>query len=154
MVLQKSQHFAGPLRSRSSHRSRKMTATMTVMDPASIPQNRAHLDAADRNQLIRLELLLAQGLYDDAQEIAEDLWLEANDAHKRLYQGLSNAITAVVARQSRQLRGARQIARQTRSMLEPYPRRAIGIELDALLDSVDDFVLRGEGPILLLRQGG
>lgn len=127
---------------------------MTIMDPTSIPEDRGHLDEDDRGQLLRLELLLSQGRYDEAQEIAEDLWLEATDAHKRLYQGLSNAVTAVVARQARQLRGARQIARQTRTMMAPYPRRVLGIELDTLLDSVDEFVIRGEGPILLLRQGG
>ena len=123
------------------------------MDPAQIPADRSHLDADDRDRLIRLELFLGQGLYDEAQEAAEDLWLEATDAHKRLYQGLSNAITAVCARQARQLRGARQIALQSRNMLAPYPRVALGIELDALLDSVDAFVLRGEGPVHLVRQG-
>ncbi len=127
---------------------------MTIMDPASIPEDRGHLAEDDRRQLLRLELLLNQGRYDEAQEVAEDLWLEATDAHKRLYQGLSNAVTAVVARQARKVRGARQIAQQTRTMVAPYPRRVIGIELDTLLDSMDDFVLRGEGPILLLRQGG
>ena len=127
---------------------------MTIMDPALVPEDRGHLDEIDRRQLLRLELLLQQTRYDDAQEVVEDLWLEATDAHKRLYQGLSNAVTAVVARQAHQSRGARQIASQTRTILSPYPRRVIGIELDTLLDSVDDFVLRGEGPILLLRQGG
>jgi len=126
---------------------------MTIMDPTSIPEDRQHLDKDDRDQLLRLELLLGQGRYDEAQEVAEDLWLEATDAHKRLYQGLSNAVTAVVARQARQLRGARQIAQQTRTMMAPYPRRVLGIELDTLLDSVDEFIVRGEGPILLLRQG-
>jgi len=126
---------------------------MTVMDPALIPADRSHLDDDDRSMLIRLDLLVAQGNIDDAQEIAEDLWLESNDAHKRLYQGISNALTAVCARQAQQLRGARQIAEQTRTMLEPFPRRAIGIDLDTLIESVNDFVTRGEGPILLLGQG-
>ena len=126
---------------------------MTIMDPALIPADRSHLDDEDRSMLIRLELLVAQGLFDDAQEVAEDLWLESTDAHKRLYQGLSNALTAVCARQAHQPRGARQIATQTRTMLEPFPRKVLGIELDALLESVADFVARGEGPVLLLRQG-
>jgi hypothetical protein len=123
------------------------------MDPATIPAGRRHLDDDELAMLMRFELLVAQGRFDDAQEAAEDLWLEATDAHKRLYQGLSNALTAVCARQANQLRGAREISARTRQMLEPYPRTVIGIELDALLGSVDDFVVRGEGPILLLRQG-
>lgn len=127
---------------------------MAVMDPMSIPAGRGHLDAEDRDRLLRLELLVADGRYDQAQEQAEDLWLEAVDAHKRLYQGLSNALTAVVARLERKRRGSREIAARTRDMLAPYPRHALGFDLEALLDSVDDFVLRGEGPILLLRQGG
>ncbi len=102
---------------------------------------------------MRFELLVAQGRHDDAQEEAEDLWLEATDAHKRLYQGLSNALTAVCAREAGQRRGAREIAQRTRHMLAPFPNRVIGFELDALLESVNEFVLRGEGPILLLRQG-
>jgi hypothetical protein len=126
---------------------------MPIMDPSLIPAGREHLDTDERAQLIRFDLLVAQGYHSDAQEIAEDLWLEAVDAHKRLYQGLSNAMTAVCAREIRQIRGAQQIAQRTREMLAPYPRRALDIELDVLLDTVDDFVLRGEGPILLLRQG-
>lgn len=127
---------------------------MAIMDPSRIPIGRAHLDEGDRRRLLRLELLVAAGRFDEAQETAEELWLEATDAHKRLYQGLSNALTAVCARQSRQLRGARQIADQTGSMLAPFPRRALDLELDALIESVRDFVARGEGPVLLRRQGG
>jgi len=127
---------------------------MAIMDPHRIPSGRAHLDEHDRQRLLRLELLVADGRFDEAQETAEGLWLEANDAHKLLYQGLSNALTAVCARQARQLRGARQIADATRSMLAPFPRRVLDLELDVLLDSVRDFVLRGEGPILLRGQGG
>jgi hypothetical protein len=126
---------------------------MPIMDPSLIPADRAHLDSEERAQLIRFDLLVAQSHHSEAQEIAEDLWLEAVDAHKRLYQGLSNAMTAVCAREIRQIRGARQIAQRTREMLAPYPRRVLNIELDVLLESVDSFVLRGEGPILLLRQG-
>lgn len=124
------------------------------MDPSRVPAGRDHLDEDDRRRLMRLELLVAAGRFEEAQELAEDLWLEATDAHKRLYQGISNALTAVRARQARQLRGARQIAEQTRAMLAPYPRLVLGLELDALLDSVRDYVIRGEGPVLLKRQGG
>ena len=116
---------------------------MAIMDPTLIPEDSGHLDDDERRRMIRLELLVDQGKFDDAQEVAEDLWLESTDAHKRLYQGISNAFTAVVARQSRQVRGARQISEQTRVMLAPYPRRVIGIELDALLESVRDFVVCG-----------
>jgi hypothetical protein len=127
---------------------------MAIMDPRRIPPGRSHLDESDRRRLIRLELEVAAGRFDDAQETAEELWLEATDAHKLLYQGLSNALTAVCARQARKLRGARQIASETRTLLAPFPRRALDLELDALLESVGDFVARGEGPILLRRQGG
>jgi hypothetical protein len=127
---------------------------MAIMDPALIPADRKHLDADERRRLLRLELLVDQGRFDEAQEVAEDLWLASTDAHKRLFQGLSNALTAVCARQSRKRRGARQISEQTRIMLAPFPRRAVGLELDALLDSLDAYVTRGEGPILLRRQGG
>lgn len=123
------------------------------MDPARIPADRAHLDPEERRELLRFELLVAANRFEDAQEVAEDLWREAVDAHKRLYQGLANALTAVCARQAQQVRGAREIAGRTREMLAPYPRLALGIELDPLLDSMDELVLRGVGPLLLLRQG-
>jgi hypothetical protein len=127
---------------------------MAIMDPSRVPPGRGHLDPEDRARLTRLELLVAGGRFEEAQEVAEDLWLEATDAHKRLYQGLSNALTAVCARRARQVRGARQIAERTEAMLAPYPRHALDLELDALLESVRDFVARGEGPVLLRRQGG
>jgi hypothetical protein len=126
---------------------------MAIMDPSQIPADRDHLDEDDRARLIAFELLVGQGKHHDAQDVVEELWLEATDAHKRLYQGLSNAMTAVCAREAFQRRGAREIARHTRELLADYPRRALGIELDASLDPVDRFVRRGEGPILLLRQG-
>jgi hypothetical protein len=126
---------------------------MTVMSPERIPAGRSHLSDDERKQLLRLELLVDQGKFEDAQEVAEDLWIEAIDAHKLLFQGISNALTAVCARQARQLRGAREIAGRTRTMLAPFPRRVLRIDLDALLDSMSDFVIRGEGPIHLLRQG-
>lgn len=124
------------------------------MDPGRVPEGRAHLDEDERDALIRLELLVAAGRFDEAQELSEDLWREATDAHKRLYQGVSNALTAVCARRARKLRGARQIAEQSRVMLEPYPRRALDLDLDALLASVHDVIVRGEGPVLLRWQGG
>lgn len=127
---------------------------MAIMDPRRIPSGRSHLDEHDRRRLIRLELAVAAGRFDEAQEMAEDLWLEASDAHKLLFQGLSNALTAVCARQARKLRGAQQIADETRRLLAPFPRRVLDLELDALLESVRHFVVRGEGPILLRRQGG
>jgi hypothetical protein len=126
---------------------------MSIMDPTRIPPDRRHLDGDDRGMLIRLELLVAQGKFDEAQEVAEDLWLESADAHKRLFQGVSNALTAVCARQAHQHRGAREIAARTRTMLEPFPRTVIGIDLDVLLESVNEFITRGEGPVLLIRQG-
>jgi hypothetical protein len=126
---------------------------MSIMDPALVPPDRGHLDPDDRRLLLRLELLVAQDKFEDAQEVAEDLWIEATDAHKRLYQGLSNALTAVCARRAHQVRGAREIADRTRTMLAPFPRLVVGIELDTLLVSMNEFIVRGEGPILLLRQG-
>ena len=126
---------------------------MAIMDPALVPPDRRHLEPDDRRLLLRLELLVAQEKFDEAQEVAEDLWIEATDAHKSLYQGLSNALTAVCARRAHQVRGAREIADRTRTMLAPFPRLALGIELDALMDSMNQFIVRGEGPILLLRQG-
>ncbi len=127
---------------------------MAIMDPRLVPATRDHLDSADRNLLLRFELLVAQGKHEPAQEVAEELWLGAHDAHKRLYQGLSNALTAVCAREAGKVRGARQIARRTHEMLAEYPRTALGLEIDVLLASVDRFVKRGEGPILIHRQGG
>jgi hypothetical protein len=126
---------------------------MAIMDPSGIPADRRHLELDDRSQLLRFELLLGQRRFDEAQEVVEDLWLEATDAHRGLYQGLSNALTAVCARDARQRRGARQIAQRTLAMLAPYPRLALGIDLDVLLESVQDYVIRGDGPILVLRQG-
>jgi hypothetical protein len=123
------------------------------MDPARLPPDRRHLDEADRTALLRFELLVQVGRFDDAKDLVEDLWHEATDAHRRFYQGLANALTAVCARQYRQSRGAVEIAGRTREMLAPYPRRALGFDLDALLDSVEDFVERGSGSVLLVRQG-
>jgi hypothetical protein len=123
------------------------------MEPALIPDARDHLDDDDRERLLRFELQVGQGLHHEAQDTIEELWLEANDAHKRLYQAISNGLTAVCAREARKRRGAREIADRTRSMLAPFPRRSLGIDLEVFLRSVEDFVLRGEGPVLLLAQG-
>jgi hypothetical protein len=93
----------------------------------------------------------ADGRFGEAQEAAEDLWL-GDRRPQALYQGLSSALTAVCARQ-RAAQGARQIADATLHA-RAFPRRALDLEFDVLLDSVRDFVVRGEGPILLRRQGG
>ena len=126
---------------------------MAIMKPDQLPPDRRHLDREDRVRLLRFELLIGQNRFAEAQDAAEDLWLEATDAHKGLYRGLANAVTAVCARDARQRRGAEEIARRSRALLAPYPRHVLDIDLDALLDSVDRFVDRGEGSILLLRQG-
>jgi hypothetical protein len=126
---------------------------MAIMDPARIPATREHLDDDERNRLLRFELLVNQGKHDLAQEVVEDLWIEAHDAHRLLFQGLSNAMTAVCAREARQLRGAREVAQRTHQMLAAFPRHVLDIDLSALLESMDDFVQRGEGPILLRREG-
>ena len=126
---------------------------MAVMDPACIPAGRAHLDADDRLRLLRMELCAEQGRFEEAQDLAEELWLEAVDAHKRLYQGLANAFTAAAARSALQRRGAREIAARTRRMLAPYPRTVLDLELEAFLDSLDALVERGDGTLLMRRQG-
>jgi len=126
---------------------------MAFMDPTQIPADRDHLEPEDRDRLLRFELLLAQGRFAPAQEVAEDLWVEATDAHKDLFKGLANALTAVCAREAQKRRGAGEIAHRSRVILAPFPRRVLDIDLDVLLDSMDDFITRGEGPILLQRQG-
>jgi Domain of unknown function (DUF309) len=126
---------------------------MAIMDPALLPADRDHLGDEDRDQLLRFELLVAQNRFDEAQEIVEDLWIEATDAHKDLYKGLANVLTAVCAREAQQRRGAREIAHQSRVILAPFPRLVLGVDLDALLDSVDDYVERGDGSVRFLRQG-
>jgi predicted metal-dependent hydrolase len=126
---------------------------MAIMSPHDVPNSRHHLDEGDRLDLLRLEMLVAQGKIWDAQEAAEDLWRSARDAHRELYHGLSNALTAACARESGQDRGARQILERTARILEPFPRRALGFDLDALLDSVRELVHRGDGPVHLVRQG-
>lgn len=126
---------------------------MAFMDPSEIPAHRRHLDDDDRARLLRFDLLVAQDRFAEAQETIEDLWFEATDAHKELYQGLSNALTAVCARNAGKRRGASEIATRSRTILGPFPRRVLEIDLDAMLDSVLSFVERGGGPVVLLRQG-
>jgi hypothetical protein len=126
---------------------------VTFPKPELLPPGRDHLDADDRSRLLRFDLLVADGRFERAMEIAEDLFFEATDAHRKLYHGLVNALTAVRARELGKRRGAREIAVRTRAMLAPLPRRSLGFDLDALADSVDRFVTRGDGQVLLLRQG-
>lgn len=126
---------------------------MAIMDPSLLPADRRHLDADDRTNLLRLELLVGQSRLDEAHDLVEDLWIEATDAHKELYKGLTNALTAVIACDAGQHRGAAEIAQRSRVILTPFPRPVLGLDLDALLDSVESFVERGEGPILVHRQG-
>lgn len=126
---------------------------MAIMDPALLPPDRSHLDDEDRRRLLRFELLIGENRIDEAQEIVEELWLEAIDAHRELYRGLANALTAVCARQATHRRGAAEIAHQSRVILDPFPRHVLGLDLDALLDSVSSHVERGDGPVVFLRQG-
>jgi hypothetical protein len=46
-----------------------------------------------------------------------------------------------------------EIAHRSRVILAPFPRRVLDIDLDVFLDSMNDFITREEGPILLQRQG-
>ncbi len=121
--------------------------SMAIMDPADIPSGRDHLDPTDRARLEHFERLVATGALAEAQDLAEELWVEAVDAHKGLFRGLANALTAACARSRGQLRGAREIAAATRTMLSPYPSRAVGLDLDRLLASLDAFVATGEGRV-------
>jgi len=120
---------------------------MAVMDPAGIPPGRDHLDPEDLTRLERLERLVNAGELDQAQDVAEELWAEMTDAHRGLFRGLANALTAACARSRGQVTGARQIAVSTRTMLSPFPRVALGLDLDRLLDSLDAFVASGTGRI-------
>jgi Uncharacterized conserved protein len=121
---------------------------MAVMEPSAVPPGRDHLDPEEVALLAAMECHLAAGDHRAAQDCAEDLWRLATDAHKRLYQGLSNALTAVCARELGHLRGAREIAARTHEMLRPYPRRVLGLDLETLLATMDRFVATGGGPVL------
>jgi predicted metal-dependent hydrolase len=126
---------------------------VAFLSASELPPDRAHLEPEDRDALLRFELLVADRRFDEAQEIVEDLWREAIDAHRDLYHGLANALTAVCARDLRKRRGAAEIAHRSRELLAPFPRLVLDLELDSLLDSIDTFVVRGDGPVLLRRQG-
>ena len=126
---------------------------MAIMNPSHLPTDRRHLDEDDRAGLLRFEFLLEQTRFDEAHDLVEDLWAVATDAHKDLYKGLANALAAVIARGADQQRGAAEIAQRCRVILAPYPRLVLGFDLDALLDSVESFVERGEGHILVRRRG-
>ena len=82
-------------------------------------------------------------MYEEAQDCAEELWRGAVDAHKRLWQGISNALTAVCARKLGHRRGACEIASKTHEMLSPYPRHVVGLDLEDLLAMMDRFVDTG-----------
>ena len=120
---------------------------MAIMDPSAVPSGRGHLDPEEVSLLEELEAHLIAGEHHAAQDDAEDLWRLAVDAHKRLYQGISNALTAVCARELGHLRGAREIAARSHDMLAPYPRRVVGLDLDLLLATMDAFVASGNGVV-------
>lgn len=120
---------------------------MAILDAEKLPAGREHLAEDELKGLGRFEACLAAGDYRGAQDEAEDLWLVATDAHKRFYQGLSNALTAICARELGHLRGAREIAARTHEILAPYPRRALGLDLTVLLESMDGFVADGTEPV-------
>jgi len=120
---------------------------MAIMSPSAIPPDYEHLDAEEQNLIRQLQDNLAAGRYREAQDNAEDLWRGAIDAHKRLWQGVSNALTAVCAREFEHIQGAQAIATRTHEMLAPYPRRAAGIDLDLLLATMDRFVATGGGEV-------
>ena len=122
------------------------------MDPRSLPAGRDHLDPEDRTTLDRCERLAADGRFAEAKDLVEGLWREANDAHKGLYRGLANALTAVCAQERGQVRGAREIAAATRAMLAPFPAQALGFDLHRLLAAVDARVASGQGAVDLAVQ--
>ncbi len=124
---------------------------MAIMDPNRIPPGRDHLEADDRGRLQLYESALDADDLEAAEDAAEQLWTEAVDAHRRLYQGLANAVTAAVAYRAGQLRGAAEIAAATRELLEPYPRTALGLDLDRLLESLDRLVA-GDPATLQIRR--
>jgi len=120
---------------------------MAIMSPSAIPPDINHLDAEEQTLIRLLKDHLEAGRYREAQDAAEDLWRLAVDAHKRLWQGISNALTAVCARELEHIQGAQAIATRTHKMLAPYPRRAAGIDLDLLLATMDRFVATGSGEV-------
>ncbi len=117
------------------------------MSPTAIPPDCDHMDAEEQQIVRLLQDHLEAGRHHEAQDAAEDLWRLAVDAHKRLWKGISNALTAVCAREIGHLQGAREIAARTHEMLAPFPRRAAGLDLDILLTSMDRFVASGGGAV-------
>ncbi len=128
---------------------RGTVATVATLSPAQLPPGRDHLDEVDRERVERLERLVDAGQVEAAQDLAEELWAEACDAHRELYRGLANALTAACAADRGQSRGARQIAAATRAILAPFPRRSLGFDLDLLLASLDQLVATGDGRVVL-----
>ena len=120
---------------------------MAIMSPSAIPPDYEHLDAEEQNLIRQLQDNLAAGRYREAQDNGEDLWRGAVDAHKGLWKGISNALTAVCAGEIGHIQGAQEIAARTHEMLAPYPRRAAGIDLDLLLATMDQFVATGGGGV-------
>lgn len=113
---------------------------MAIMDPSQIPPKAGHLDPDERELFRQLKEHIDAGRFEEAQDCAEDLWRVAVDAHKKLWQGVSNALTAICASELGHLRGAREIAAKTHEMLLPYPRHVVGLDLDDLLAMMDRFV--------------
>ncbi len=111
------------------------------MHPAEVPAGCDHLDEDDRRRL-RLCEKLAPHDPEAAHDVLETLWMEAVDAHRRLYQGLANVVAAVVAHNAGQRVGAGEIARRAHEMLAPFPGCAVGIDLDSALAGMDQ-VLAG-----------
>ncbi|RLE17558.1 MAG: hypothetical protein DRJ65_22630, partial [Acidobacteria bacterium] len=71
--------------------------SMAIMSPSAIPPDINHLDAEEQALIRLLKDHLEAGRYREAQDTAEDLWRLAVDAHKLLWKGISNALTAVCA---------------------------------------------------------
>jgi hypothetical protein len=120
---------------------------MAIMSPSAIPPDCNHLDTEEQELIRQLQDHLEAGRYHEGQDTAEDLWRLAVDAHKALWKGVSNALTAVCARELGHLKGAQDIAARTHEMLVLYPRRVVGIDLDLLLVTMDRFVATGSGEV-------
>jgi len=120
---------------------------MAIMSPLEVPPDYDHLDVEEQDLIRQLQDNLAASRYREAQDAAEDLWRLAVDAHKQLWKGVSNALTAVCARELGHIQGAQAIAARTHEMLAPYPRRAAGLDLDLLLGTMDRFVVTGSGDV-------
>jgi len=120
---------------------------MAIMSPPAIPPDINHLDAEERALVRLLKNHLETGRYREAQDTAEDLWRLAVDAHKLLWKGISNALTAVCALELGHLKGAQDIAARTHEMLAPFPNRVVGLDVEILLATMDQFVATGVGAV-------